>query len=556
MEVLKSTQLQTEIPPQKVRKIELSEQKNKIPEPQNSQDKPSKTESVSSSGISQQQKQLELKLVESNSEDPQDKRSSTTSTSSSTSKNENLEKAMHQLLPVVLPKGQMAQKLKNASPYNLFFTTVTAAPETHSHPLSVTFLELLDPSLGELESSVQFNFMVDIAWLLAQYAFAKCSQQPLLILYGQDSPGLSDINKKRPNVTSVKVNIPTPFGVHHTKMMLLFYKDRTMRIVVSTANLYEDDWDNRTQGLWISDAIPALPEGVSFTNRGESVSSFRQDLLRYLAHYNIPKLQPVVAKIREYDFSAIKVFFVSSVPGSHRDPGSGKGFLYGHPRVSTLLSEHSAPIDESTPIILQASSIGSLGPSPGAYLTGEIASSFKRDSAPLGLKRVPSVKLIYPSLNNVLSSHDGMAGGGCLPYDAKTHEKQQWLNEHLHQWKASSVNRTGAMPHIKSYCRYSDQGLYWFILTSANVSRAAWGALNKSNKALNTLRINSYEAGVAFLPRVMIKKERFPMTENQREESAPIFKLPFDVPPVPYTKNDVPYCAEYLKAYLLKYGAK
>ena len=467
---------------------------------------------------------------------------------------EKLEEAMKRFLPVILPRGQMATKLMAASPYNVFLTTVTKAPETHSDPLSVTFLELLDSSLGELESSVQFNFMVDVGWLLAQYTFAKCSKQPLLILHGQDMPGLSDINKKRPNVTALKVNIPTPIGVHHTKMMLFFYKDKSMRVVVSTANLYEDDWDNRTQGLWISEKLPALPEGVSYMSHGESVTNFRQDLLRYLVHYNIPKLQPIIAKVRESDFSSVKVFFVSSVPGSHRD--SGKGIYHGHPRVASLLSEHSAPIDDSNPIILQASSIGSLGPSPNAYITGEIASSFKRDSAPVGLRRVPNVKLIYPSLNNVLSSHDGMAGGGCLPYDGKTHEKQLWLNEYLYQWKSSSRDRNQAMPHIKSYCRYSERGLYWFILTSANVSRSAWGAMNKSNKTLNpTLRINSYEAGVVFFPRIILNKDRFPMNEQQRKDSTPIFKLPFDIPLVPYNKNDVPYCAEYLKAYLAKYGA-
>lgn len=254
-------------------------------------------------------------------------------------KEKQLEAVMHQFLPVILPKGGMAKKLKDSNPYNVFLTTVTAAPETHSDPLSVTFQELLDPSLGELESSVQFNFMIDIGWLLAQYAFAKCSQQPLLILYGQDMPGLSDINKKRPNVTSIKVNIPTPIGCHHTKMMLMFYKDKSMRVVVSTANLYEDDWDNRVQGLWISDRLPALAEGVSHTTHGESSTKFREDLMRYLIAYNIPKLQPIIAKVRETDCSSVNVFYVSSVPGTHRE--SGKGIYYGHPRIAT--SQKTAP---------------------------------------------------------------------------------------------------------------------------------------------------------------------------------------------------------------------
>lgn len=36
------------------------------------------------------------------------------------------------------------------------------------------FVEILDQSLGELESSVQINFMIDIGWLLGHYYFAGC----------------------------------------------------------------------------------------------------------------------------------------------------------------------------------------------------------------------------------------------------------------------------------------------------------------------------------------------------------------------------------------------
>lgn len=468
---------------------------------------------------------------------------------------EDLEKMMRKFLPVVLPKGRMDEKLRNSAPYNFFLTTVTSAPETHSEPLSLTFQELLDPSLGELESSVQINFMVDIGWLLAMYTFSRCNKLPLMILYGDEEVNLRDINKKRPNVTSIKVNLPGPIGVHHTKMMLFFYKDNSMRVVVSTANLYEDDWHNRVQGLWISPKLPSIPEGESHVTHGESETGFREDLMRYLIAYDIGKLQPIIARIRRTDFSSVNVFFVFSTPGSHRD--SGKGIYPGHPRIASLLKTHSAPIDDSNPIYLQCSSIGSLGPNSSAWLSSEIATSFRRDSAPTGLRRVPQIKLIYPSLNNVLSSHDGIAGGGCLPYDGKTHEKQAWLKEHLNQWKANSRNRSQAMPHIKSYFRYSDRGLYWFILTSANLSRSAWGSFNKGNKTLNpTLRINSYEAGVMFLPRVMIKKDRFPLKESQQKDGVPIFKLPYDIPTLAYGQHDVPYCAEYLKSHIAKYGVK
>ncbi|KAG5672258.1 hypothetical protein PVAND_002399 [Polypedilum vanderplanki] len=471
-----------------------------------------------------------------------------------TMSDETLEKLMEQYVPVRLPRGRMAEKLRKAAPYNMFLTTVTSSPQTHHEPLSITFQELLDPSLGDLESSVQFNFVVDIGWLLAHYTFAKLRHLPLTIFYGSDEEGIADINKKIPNVTSIKVNVTTPFGLHHTKMMLFFYQDKSMRVVVSTANLYDDDWNNRVQGLWISDRLPPLAEGIPHSNNGESVTGFREDFIRYLMTYNLPKLQPIIAQIRSTDFSSVNVFFVASAPGTHQELGN-KGIQFGHLRVARLLSENSAPIDDKCPIMIQASSIGNLGPNPQSYLLGEIANSFKKDSAPVGIRRVPPVKVVYPSLNNVLDSHDGIMGGGCLPFASSSYEKELWLKDYLYQWRAFSRHRNKAMPHIKSYCRYSDRGLYWFLLTSANISKSAWGTINKSNKISTSFRINSYEAGVLFFPRVIINKDRFPMNEaQQKDDNIPLFKLPYDSNILQYSVDDVPYTADYLKSYLIQRG--
>lgn len=150
---------------------------------------------------------------------------------------------------VIKPKGKMAEKLAAAAPYNYFLTAIPSSQPTHNEPLSITFQEILDPSLGELESSVQINFMIDIGWLLAQYYFAGHMNKPMLVLYGSDMPELKMISQKKPNVTTHMVQMGNPFATHHTKMMLLGYKDQSMRVVISTANLYEDDWHNRTQGI-------------------------------------------------------------------------------------------------------------------------------------------------------------------------------------------------------------------------------------------------------------------------------------------------------------------
>lgn len=93
--------------------------------------------------------------------------------------------------------------------------------------------------------------------------------------------------------------------IRKSKMMLLGYTDGSMRVVISTANLVEDDWYNRTQGLWLSPRCPRVPDDAD-TGTGVGPTGFRDDLVRYLVTYNVARLQPWIARVRRSDFSAVK----------------------------------------------------------------------------------------------------------------------------------------------------------------------------------------------------------------------------------------------------------
>jgi len=128
-----------------------------------------------------------------------------------------------------------------------------------------------------------------------------------------------------------------------------------------------------------------------------------------------------------------------------------------------------------------------------------------------------------------LDSWNGPIDGFCLPYNKKVHEKQLWLKNYMwlefynilknlnlliHSfnvdtlfysfWKCSSRMRTKAMPHIKTYCRISSccTKMSWFLLTSANLSKSAWGRKLKSKDQSNY--IMAHEAGVLFLPQFLV----------------------------------------------------
>lgn len=76
-------------------------------------------------------------------------------------------------------------------------------------------------------------------------------------------------------------------------------------------------------------------------------------------------------------------------------------------------------------------------------------------------------------------------------------------NDIFSQWKATRTARDRAMPHIKSYTRFSPdwKQIPWFVLTSANLSKAAWGTVRKDSHY-----ILNYEAGVIFIPQLIVRK--------------------------------------------------
>lgn len=126
----------------------------------------------------------------------------------------------------------------------------------------------------------------------------------MLILYGRGCEELDRIAALKTQITAHRVEMKHRFGTHHSKIMLFGYKDGSMRVIISTANLYEDDWHNRTQGLWMSEKLDAMPN-VGDTATGDSETEFRSDLLKYLASYNLPQLETWIQRIRKTDFSSV-----------------------------------------------------------------------------------------------------------------------------------------------------------------------------------------------------------------------------------------------------------
>ncbi|XP_027871873.1 tyrosyl-DNA phosphodiesterase 1 isoform X1 [Xiphophorus couchianus] len=400
--------------------------------------------------------------------------------------------------------------------------------------------DILSPLFGNLKESVQFNYCFDIPWMVKQFPseFRHC---PVLIVHGDKREAKARLLQQGqpfPHVRFCQAKLDIAFGTHHTKMMLLWYEEG-FRVIILTSNLIRADWYQKTQGMWMSPLFPRLPEGSSESS-GESPTFFKRDLLEYLASYRAPELDEWIQRIKEHDLSETRVYLVASTPGRYVGADMER---WGHLRLRKLLYDHTNPIpdEEQWPVIGQFSSIGSMGMDKTKWLAGE----FQRTLTTLGkssLRSDPPVHLLYPSVEDVRTSLEGYPAGGSLPYSIQTAQKQMWLHSYFHCWKARRTGRTHAMPHIKTYMRVSPDStqLLWFLVTSANLSKAAWGAMEKNN---TQIMVRSYELGVLYVPSAFSMKT-FPIDTNPFPASSSStlgFPVPFDLPPTSYSPTDQPW---------------
>lgn len=122
----------------------------------------------------------------------------------------------------------------------------------------------------------------------------------------------------------------------------------------------------------------------------------------------------------------------------------------------------------------------------------------------------------------------------------------KWLNRQplyifiFSHWMADVTGRSRVMPHIKSYCRISPclTKLAWFLLTSANISKSAWGGNIQRD---SSVYVRSYEVGVMFLPH-FFDEEYFFISNVNVDEEKKLFPFMYDLPLTSYNSSDYPWC--------------
>ncbi|KAK3595941.1 hypothetical protein CHS0354_032452 [Potamilus streckersoni] len=441
----------------------------------------------------------------------------------------------------------VSELYKHAQPFSFFLTKVAGIADKYNSTLALDIKDILSADMGNLVASCQFNYMFDIPWLIQQYP-KEFRSKPLLIVHGEQGPSKTELEAEAidyKNIRFCQAKLEMMYGTHHTKMMLLQY-DTGMRVVIHTSNLIKQDWHQKTQGIWISPLFPKMAKPSA--TEGDSLTYFKKNLLEYVSAYKAYQLKDWINNISEHDMSAARVVIIGSVPGRHTGDQMRS---WGHLKLKRVLQQHGPSNTAVTkwPVIGQFSSVGSMGANKEAWLCGEWLQSLSAVNGGTTLPSVPPLQLVFPTKDNVRCSLEGFPAGGSIPYSINVAKKQMFLHDFFHQWRSEGQGRSRAMPHIKTYLRPSpdSQKTAWFLVTSANLSKAAWGALEKKG---TQLMIRSYEIGVLFLPKFFGDKELFDVSSNLEllKSSTNVFPLPFDLPLTDYVKGkdrpwlwDIPY---------------
>lgn len=398
-------------------------------------------------------------------------------------------------------------------------------------------------------------------------------------------------------------------------MLILLRHDDMAQVIVHTANMIAKDWTNMTNGVWISPLLPKLASSHQLAKtpgRMGSGSRFKFDLLSYLRAYNKVRnvCGPLVEKLASYDFSAVRGALVASVPGKHdveQEPETTRT-RWGWQGLREALK--NVPVQEGvSDIAVQISSIATLGAND-TWLQRTLFNSLCTSSSPspaisqsTTTKHKPNLKIIFPTPDEIRKSLDGYLSGASIhtkTQSAAQTKQLQYLRPLFHHWANDSVNgepslstaktsssssstttpaaavtssasrpgtagRKRAAPHIKTYIRYGAKSIDWALLTSANISKQAWGeAMNSAGE----VRVASWEIGVLVWPALLAEGDAnatmvgvfgtdepapAPAVDDEKgmsipsggDNGAPVvgLRIPYDLPLQKYGPAEAPWVA-------------
>lgn len=357
--------------------------------------------------------------------------------------------------------------------------------------------------------------------------------------------------------------MPEMFGTHHSKMLILFRNDDTAQVVIHTANMISKDWTNMTNAIWSS---PMLPLSQSEEKQDFTIGSgykFKSDLLSYLRAYNTKRsvCRPLVDSLAKFDFSAVRGTLIASVPGRQAVETDPRETRWGWAALKQAM--RVVPVQPgNSEVVVQVSSVATLG-GTDAWIQRTLFDSIS--SAAMSTSR-PKFKVVFPDSSEIRRSLDGYASGGSIHtkiQSAQQAKQLQYLRPIFCHWANDSekgvelaedvtvrdAGRKRAAPHVKTYIRYGQDSIDWALLTSANLSKQAWGDAQSGS---SEFRISSWEIGVLVWPELFAGNAKMIGTFKTDSPSpfevqgdCPLvgLRIPYNLPLQSYSMDEVPWVA-------------
>lgn len=326
-------------------------------------------------------------------------------------------------------------------------------------PKDIKIEEVLERS--SLEAAVLSSFQWDFDWLFPKL---DTKRTPLILVMqakyeSQKQQCRSDFN----GIPSVRLCFPPMDGqvnCMHSKLMLLFY-EKSMRIVVPTANLVPYDWGE--SGGIMENTVFVIDLPRSGTAIGER-PDFAKDLNYFLKAKGLPN--DVIRRVDEHDFAKTRnLGFVHGIGGVHTGDSWKRTGLCGLARSLQclgLISKDPIKVDFVT------SSVGSLneeflrsiylaaqGDDGLSEYTSRTAKSFptKCVDDPLrvvhkdvGAAWIDSFCFYYPSDDTIRASKGGPGCAGTICFQEKWWNNKKFPRQNMHDCFS---RRPGLLMHNK-----------------------------------------------------------------------------------------------------------
>ncbi len=355
-----------------------------------------------------------------------------------------------------------------------------------------------------IERAVVGTYLFDVGFV-DEFAPELRRARQVTLVHGS-AVSVPEVAAVLPNFRVVRPDVAVNFGdsMHHAKYFLLLWPS-TLRVVVSTANA-TDDYNRRSNQIWMQD----FPRCTTRTSSSKGLDCLDQ-LARFVSAVG---LRDWVSVLSAHNFDAVQVWLVCSVPGVHVGADMAR---WGHLRVRSLLRRlQPMPAAFARPALMaQFSSLGRMSDAwlYEQWMTSMMPPTPSSGGEPQGrqqlkLQRTTMAErlfLVWPTVAFVRDSFFGYSIGLSI-CGTRSSFDLDCVRTRFFKFLPQNESRRDLSPHMKSYALFdgSVRGkgadtpvpLAYYVATSANLSKQAWGELQKDE---SQFAIKNFEMGVIFL---------------------------------------------------------